>query len=1084
MSEILINLFSRKDVMLEERKPVFSLRSAASLIESEGVEGEELQQQVNNHLHRLRKGDTSSLDEFEQLVDKLLNKTLEKARQYTLRQEHGKLTMLESFIKQFLNDVVYDELPEDDRDEIRERLENKLDEIVTELHDEKRNAKRVLKFRMPAYTLFRRLVRSQKGLYQEVARSAEEEKLLEKQEQSVWERLHEIRGSGSHLTDTVDTEHVVEELEQFIEVVYDEFTHMMQVNEDLEILEVDLVNELDAIIKDMDDDTAAQRIQDIKNEVQRHFKRDYKAEQRIEDEAKQVKNELPDHDMDTSSQQTIPSSLEDVIERIEKVYYKLHDVIEDGQQERRKLRRIAELLEELTQYSEIPQESETIQELENSASTLETQLYNEYQDSGRVRRCLHTMEEQLQSTLSELKEMSEQLPKRKYQKNEELLERLQLDPRRYPVLADLALETADHMKQTIEEDEKHDRIIKHVWEPLTYFKHLFTDDLTHADTERIREDVQEKREAKSRTDYALALEDKGDVRERLRSERKLINQQNREAFTVCFELVYHVMRDTVTGESRSDAMYEVLPYLARIVRGTKEIACLKKLFRNDSGSMKGFMKEYQDLFEQEICNFADTVDEVRRINDAVAGHNSFVYQFLYRNTQYINSCDEMLDAAQRYAEMYQSLEPVPGDKPGSLQKHAADIEELIVTRQDFTSYFELMKYLQNGILVSAIMSFFTERNITVSDLLTDHRDLVEQLRRQTQRIDTERQATFVGHLSWFDTLLHEIDDIHHVFYLFEHMSEIVGEEERTTLQERWQQYHNGEEVKKRKEAGWDPSSIVLLHRVLHFLIKVNDVFNDLEEAAAYAKQHTIDKVEYKRGQTVELLTVNGDGHERLYYVKAVTVFGLMLGHVYTDKVTVVQPDKVEKWSETNQRFFSVQGLREMGFLTCHVTDAYAGGTASDEERDKPIGNIRTCLAQEGEFPLSASTIHPEYKGELVKTEQFGDGCIGVVLYRGYVVQAYHKDAGSFSSDDDTYRYSVVRRPIPIRAAVAQDREKSGSSRLENEYTYNELILRNWTVEGLFYSHDAETKNKLQVKEIAEEHDLPLYVINGNEWEKQ
>jgi hypothetical protein len=177
----------------------------------------------------------------------------------------------------------------------------------------------------------------------------------------------------------------------------------------------------------------------------------------------------------------------------------------------------------------------------------------------------------------------------------------------------------------------------------------------------------------------------------------------------------------------------------------------------------------------------------------------------------------------------------------------------------------------------------------------------------------------------------------------------------------------------------------------------------------------------------------------------------------------------------DERYFTVQGLNEMGFLVCHVTNAFGGGAAleeGEERRSDVFANIVFCLEHQGlkNFPLSASSIHPNLPRGLADTGMSAimGGPMGVFFDSGYIYQSFSRDAATLSKVNKKYRTGLAGLRVntyyatTLRASV-----------------YNELLLRKWTVGGFFYVKGVKQEPIDELKHLSDQYSNREYL--NPEW---
>lgn len=160
-------------------------------------------------------------------------------------------------------------------------------------------------------------------------------------------------------------------------------------------------------------------------------------------------------------------------------------------------------------------------------------------------------------------------------------------------------------------------------------------------------------------------------------------------------------------------------------------------------------------------------------------------------------------------------------------------------------------------------------------------------------------------------------------------------------------------------------------------------------------------------------------------------------------------------------YYIVQGLNSMNFLCCHVTNAFFGGAAS------PHSNLY-------DYNPSVSAISPMIKASLAITER-GDinGSIGVIYDYGYIYESYPEDVSTSDvngkKSGKAFRTGKKDRRIDPGVAVSL-----------SDSSYNELLLRKWTVSGIFYTKGCQDLVVEQLRQISNEMSFKEY-INGAYW---
>ena len=176
----------------------------------------------------------------------------------------------------------------------------------------------------------------------------------------------------------------------------------------------------------------------------------------------------------------------------------------------------------------------------------------------------------------------------------------------------------------------------------------------------------------------------------------------------------------------------------------------------------------------------------------------------------------------------------------------------------------------------------------------------------------------------------------------------------------------------------------------------------------------------------------------------------------------------------DKRYWTVQGLTSMGFLSVHVTNAFAGGVLGRaDSREDPFKNIENDIRKVIDYNPSVSVIHPKFRPFLVRSGRSGiNGSIGVVYDYGYIYEAYPSDIGHSG------RQVVSKTGIARRTG---DSEYQSDVALILNYPinshYNEFFLRNWTVSGIFYTQGCQQSVIDRLKDLCKKLSFNQY-ING------
>jgi hypothetical protein len=173
------------------------------------------------------------------------------------------------------------------------------------------------------------------------------------------------------------------------------------------------------------------------------------------------------------------------------------------------------------------------------------------------------------------------------------------------------------------------------------------------------------------------------------------------------------------------------------------------------------------------------------------------------------------------------------------------------------------------------------------------------------------------------------------------------------------------------------------------------------------------------------------------------------------------------------RYSTCDGLAQMGFLSCHVTNAFGGGAAlveGEERREDAFKNIMTCIENQGtnKFQLSFSTLSHKTSSGLATTFRYGiSGGVGVILDSGYIYESYTSDANTATKKSASSEAS-------FRTGVKSRRVESGLVVNYASNSYNELLVRRWTVGGLFYTKGVQEEHIERLKKLSEEYSFRMY----------
>jgi hypothetical protein len=190
---------------------------------------------------------------------------------------------------------------------------------------------------------------------------------------------------------------------------------------------------------------------------------------------------------------------------------------------------------------------------------------------------------------------------------------------------------------------------------------------------------------------------------------------------------------------------------------------------------------------------------------------------------------------------------------------------------------------------------------------------------------------------------------------------------------------------------------------------------------------------------------------------------------------------------SDARYVTFQGLNSLGFLCCHVTNAFSGGAAGGKEKKSdPFGNIIYNIENPDSYNPSCSIIKRDgyYRlleiekmvwSEMVEwTDEFEiGGSIGVVFDYGYIYESYIKDAKTYDGVDEetkrSYRTGHVDRREPIVSVMKFNRS-----------LYNEVLPQKWTASGIFYTRGCKDSVIQRLIEISQNLSGKEY-FNGEHW---
>ena len=172
-----------------------------------------------------------------------------------------------------------------------------------------------------------------------------------------------------------------------------------------------------------------------------------------------------------------------------------------------------------------------------------------------------------------------------------------------------------------------------------------------------------------------------------------------------------------------------------------------------------------------------------------------------------------------------------------------------------------------------------------------------------------------------------------------------------------------------------------------------------------------------------------------------------------------------EYLKDNPKYWTVQGLRTMGCEICHVTNAFSGGaTGGREKKLDPFQNIVTDLTNAVAYQPSCSLIRPGFRQSVVASK--GDA-FGVYLDYGYIYEPYSRDARTRDVTDErsgiSYRTASRANLTGPANWKVEPFALFSANAPESSRDYNEILVRKWTVGGLFYTPrtDGETIERLK-----------------------
>jgi len=173
-------------------------------------------------------------------------------------------------------------------------------------------------------------------------------------------------------------------------------------------------------------------------------------------------------------------------------------------------------------------------------------------------------------------------------------------------------------------------------------------------------------------------------------------------------------------------------------------------------------------------------------------------------------------------------------------------------------------------------------------------------------------------------------------------------------------------------------------------------------------------------------------------------------------------------------YYTVQGLNSMNFMCCHVTNAFFGGAAGTKDaKQDPFNNIKTDISNLYDYNPSVSIISTRIKASLAVTEKADiKGSIGVIYDYGYIYEAYHEDASTVDvkgkKSGIAYRTGKKEGKLLAPGIVAN---------LSTSH-YNEVLIRKWTVSGIFYTKGCQEWVIEKLKQISNDMSFKEYIYGA------
>ena len=229
--------------------------------------------------------------------------------------------------------------------------------------------------------------------------------------------------------------------------------------------------------------------------------------------------------------------------------------------------------------------------------------------------------------------------------------------------------------------------------------------------------------------------------------------------------------------------------------------------------------------------------------------------------------------------------------------------------------------------------------------------------------------------------------------------------------------------------------------------------------------------------------------------KSAVIRSFFIGNVHSKAEFYKRLNEVK--GINGELFHTIQGLNSMGYLCCHVTNAFEGGAAVHDlgheaklARSDPFNNITNDIENKFDYNPSISVIKPGFKSSIALTDKGKiGGSIGVIYDYGYIYQAFGSDISSKDKRDTTtgkvYR-TEEGRLIHIRTKSDHSTEfltfaeEPGIVVNFSQNLINELLIRKWTVSGIFFTTGCHGWVQGRLIQISRDMSGKEY-INGEYW---